>query len=203
MQTIVVKIGGSIVFSSASIDPVIKAIASKYRGSRLFVIVGGGELVEAIRVLHRRRPELDEERLHWKCVELLDSTWEVVCTIAPDAISVRTESELNDALSNSDEAVYLVRVASFYSKLIHDGLSPESRPATNWDTTTDALAWLLAMTIKAEQVLLVKSCEVKEDLPLVLASETGIVDREIERLAQTTPNITVRFYSLVTPAVQT
>ena len=201
MQAIVVKIGGSIVFSSASIDHVVKAIASKYRGSRLFVIVGGGELVEAIRVLHRLRPELDEERLHWKCVELLDSTWEVACTIAPDAIPIRTESELHDALSNSDEAIYLVRVASFYSKLIHARLSPESRPATNWDTTTDALAWLLAMTIKAEQVLLVKSCEVKEDLPLVHASETGIVDREIERLARSTPNISIRFYSLITRAV--
>lgn len=201
MQTIVVKIGGSIVFSSASIDRVIKAIASKYRGSRLFVIVGGGELVEAIRVLHGLRPELDEERLHWKCVELLDSTWEFACTIAPDAIPIRTESELHDALANSNEAIYLVRVPCFYTKSIQARLSPESRPATNWDTTTDALAWLLATTIKAEQVLLVKSCEVKEDLPLVLASDAGIVDSEIERLARTTPNISIRFYSLITPAV--
>ena len=48
MHSVVVKIGGSILFSSNSLDRLIKDIADQYPDSSLFVVVGGGELVEAI-----------------------------------------------------------------------------------------------------------------------------------------------------------
>lgn len=200
MHLVVVKIGGSILYSPNPLDRLINSIAAQYCGSSLVVIVGGGELIEAIRTLHRLRPELDGERLHWKCIELLDTSWEIACMSVPSAIPLSTACDLHAAIANQVPAIYLVRVGSFYSETIHARLSKEVRPASNWDTTTDALAWLLAHTIRSDQLVLVKSCQVQESLSLSQATRDGIVDREIMRLSLGSPGITVRFLSTLTQA---
>ena len=170
-------------------------IADQYPDSSLFVIVGGGELVEAIRILHRLRPGLDGERLHWKCVQLLDSTWEIACTIVPTAVPILTASDLHAALANPVPSTYMVRVGGFYTEAIHSTLSEEVRPALNWNTTTDALAWLLAYTIGSNQLVLVKSCEIQKNLTLSQATRDEIVDSEIMNLSRCSPGIDVRFLS--------
>jgi aspartokinase-like uncharacterized kinase len=200
MHLVVVKIGGSVLFSPKSLDRLINSIAVQYRGSSLFVIVGGGELIEAMRILHRLRPELDGERLHWKCIELLDTSWEIACMSVPSAIPISTASDLYAALANQVPATYLVRVGSFYTETIHANLPKDVRPASNWDTTTDALAWLLAHTMRSVQLVLVKSCQVQENLSLSQAAKDGIVDREVMRLSLSSPGIAVRFLSTLTQA---
>lgn len=200
MHSVVVKIGGSILFSPNSLDRLIENISDQYPNRSLFVIVGGGELVEAIRTLHRFRPELNGERLHWKCVELLDTTWEIACTSVPNAVPILTPSELNAASVNPMPAIYLVRVGCFYTEAIHATLGEEVRPALNWNTTTDALAWLLAYTIGSEQLVLVKSCEVQQNISLSQAASVGIVDSEITNLTGRRPGIAVRFLSTFTQA---
>ena len=200
MHSVVVKIGGSILFSSNTLDRLIMNIADQYPDSSLFVIVGGGELVEAIRILHRLRPELDGERLHWKCVELLDTTWELARTIVPTAVPISTVSDLHAALANPVPATYMVRVGGFYTEAIHSTLSEEVRPALNWNTTTDALAWLLAYTIESKQLVLVKSCEIQKNLTLSQATRDEIVDSEIMNLSRCSQGIEVRFLSTFTQA---
>ena len=200
MHSVVVKIGGSILFSSNALDRLIVKVADQYPDSSLFVIVGGGELVEAIRILHRLRPELDGERLHWKCVELLDTSWELACTIVPTAVPILTASDLHAALANPVPATYIVRVGCFYTEAIHSTLSEEVRPALNWNTTTDALAWLLAYTIESDQLVIVKSCDIQENLSLCQAASDEIVDGEIMNLSRCNPGIAVRFLSTFTQA---
>lgn len=195
MHSVVVKIGGSILFSSNSLDRLIMDVTDQYPDSSLFIVVGGGELVEAVRILHRLRPELDGERLHWKCVELLDTTWELACTIVPTAVPILTVSDLHTALANPVPSTYMVRVGCFYTEAIHSTLSEEVRPALNWNTTTDALAWLLAYTLGSDQLVIVKSCDIQENISLCQAARDEIVDGEIVNLSRCCPSIAVRFLS--------
>ncbi|MCE2783927.1 MAG: hypothetical protein LW699_03505 [Pirellula sp.] len=77
MRTGVLKIGGASVFSSPTAsDPLHQFLLGIRKDNlrRWFVIVGGGDTVESMRTLHRHHPQLDSQRMHWRCVDLLRAT---------------------------------------------------------------------------------------------------------------------------------
>lgn len=213
LKRVVLKIGGSILFSEKSLSEQVNALQKEYRGCQVFVVVGGGEIVEAMRQLHRLRPELDMGWIHWECVRLLDSTFAISQQMMTTWEPVTTSTQLSALLVSGREGVYLVRVQSFYSQSTNwaasDTTTPtemeiaEMRPAESWDTTTDALAWYLAWRISAEEVCLLKSCPWPEGAAVEIEqlerlAEVGVVDRELPRLARLSPGIRICIRSTAT-----
>lgn len=188
-ERIVIKIGGATLFHPDGCIAELSALLAQFIDSQVWVIVGGGELVEAMRTVHRLVPELNEEEMHWRCVELLDHTWSIAKEIFQDGMSIASREDLILASATRELAgVFWVRVQSYYSRSSMESLPNSCQPQSNWRTTTDALAWLLGKLIDADRVILVKQCRCDPSWTLWQAAESGIIDPELPRLANANPD---------------
>jgi 5-(aminomethyl)-3-furanmethanol phosphate kinase len=190
----VVKVGGATLFSAHGIVPVLRELTSKTDIQSWYVIVGGGDTIESMRRLHRLYPTLNDEAMHWRCVELLDSTWQIALELAPRCQAIESMEELVAASERGMPGLHLVRVGAFYhpDQLVH--LPHHWLPKPGWQTTTDVLAWLLAKRIHADRLLLVKQCDCESIASLHEARQLGIIDSELERLVSVDPDpITIEF----------
>jgi aspartokinase-like uncharacterized kinase len=183
----VLKIGGSTLFHGP-----VRTLRSAIHASvteRTYVVIGGGETVESMRLLHSVYPHLSEQDMHWRCVELLDATWQVACELMPECEPLESWDEIQASRSEPGGRTYLVRVRGFYDRGIEDDPSVESNwiPAVGWKTTTDALAWLLAKRIGASRLRIAKQCPCDTIQTIHDAASEGIVDVEISRLVAYDP----------------
>ncbi|MFN7625264.1 MAG: hypothetical protein ACK5PZ_00445 [Pirellula sp.] len=195
----VLKIGGSTLFQGP-----MRALCSSVHAAaheRTYVIVGGGETVESMRVLHSIYPQLSEQAMHWRCVELLDATWQVACELMPECEPLESWEAIHASLSASGGRTYLVRVRGFYDRCIESEPSVASNwiPRVGWQTTTDALAWLLAKRIGASRLRIAKQCQCDTIQTIHDAAAQGIVDVEISRLVACDPepaSLCIELFSL-------
>jgi hypothetical protein len=136
-----------------------------------------------MRALHARYPQLDTESMHWRCVRLLDATWEIGCELFPELTPIATRAQLQQAKDGTMQETFLVRPAAFYSPESLADIPEPWRPAHDWNTTTDTISWLLAKWIKASELKIVKCCLVDSSTSLLTAARSGIIDPELARLA--------------------
>ncbi len=189
----VFKLGGSLL-DQEDWPTRLRHWLSQQRHGQYLGIVGGGEVVEAMRKLDQVH-RLSQSSMHWRCVRLLDSTLEIASELTSEidtlnsseqlAMYLESPCDLDSDLNHPDAA--WVRISAFY----HPGPCKETKsadtfiwPAENWDTTTDTLAMLLAYQIKADRVVLLKSCQVDHVSSLEEAASMGIVDRECLQFAK-------------------
>jgi aspartokinase-like uncharacterized kinase len=182
-ENIVVKIGGATLFGESTFVESMRAMLQNATRQRLFVLLGGGETVESMRALHARYPQLDTESMHWRCVRLLDATWEIGCELFPELTPIATRAQLQQAKDGTMQETFLVRPAAFYSPESLADIPEPWRPAHDWNTTTDTISWLLAKWIKASELKIVKCCLVDSSTSLLTAARSGIIDPELARLA--------------------
>jgi aspartokinase-like uncharacterized kinase len=177
----VVKVGGSLLVRNDLPDSLRQWIAGQ-PAAQTFVIVGGGELIDAIRDLDQVRP-CDPALIHWLCVDLLQSTFRLAASWFASWPSIDSTQDLDrTAASHSGVGeTFLVSVRSFYHP--HSG----SDLPINWDTTTDSIAAELALRVNADELVLLKSCEVDSDADVVQLVRSGIVDPAFARVAVKLP----------------
>ena len=184
----VIKIGGSLLRSSSlarRVDDLLNSLSP----ARNLSIVGGGELIDAVRNLDTVHP-FDQAKVHWQCVDLLRTTFHWLSNQLDhwDACVTRKQFDqlcracLDPATRDHAER-HLIAVDSFYHRDLDTPL-PE-----NWDTTTDAIAGLLATRVRADELVLLKSCQVDESLGLIEAAERGVVDPAIARMEKVLPPV--------------
>jgi 5-(aminomethyl)-3-furanmethanol phosphate kinase len=184
----VLKLGGATLFSDNGIVPLLRDFASQPNVQACFVIVGGGDTIESMRRLHTLYPALDDEAMHWRCVQLLDATWEIARELAPDCHAIESMGDLLRASEAGMPGMHLVRVGAYYhpEQLAH--FPTHWLPRPGWQTTTDVLSWLLAKRIKADRLWLVKQCDCESVTSLHEARQRGIIDSELERLGSIDPD---------------
>ncbi len=166
MTTTVVKIGGSLLDRPGFPSEIEEWLASQPRAC---VVVGGGDIIEAIRRLdsvHR----LPAGATHWLCVRMLRHTAELVASWIPDATLIETAAGWQRYLRLRPAGVHIVPPDLFYRPELSGGLP------TDWRTTSDAIAGLLAKQLNAERLVLWKSREVPPETDLEMATLLGIVD---------------------------
>jgi len=186
-ERVVIKVGGATLFHANGRMNELRLLLNRHSDSQIWLLTGGGDLIEAMRTVHRIYPSLDEEEIHWRCVELLDHTWAIAKELLP-AHSISSRDELFERAQECvTPGVHWVRVQSFYSRANWLQIPACWLPSPNWSTTTDALAWLLAKMIHANRVLLMKQCECNPAWTLGEAACLGVVDRELARLAALNP----------------
>ena len=180
----VIKLGGSLL-TWPQLQNTLPQWLSSLPPARNLLIVGGGECVEAMRQLDALW-QLDVEAMHWRCVRLLDATWEIAQELWPqwppyparDVIQpshTATNIGLDDLanqLALSDESIhaYIVRVSSVYNY----GTSPLPN---SWDTTTDSIAAHLAYQLAATELILLKSASPEKEVTTLTAAQNSFVDQ--------------------------
>jgi 5-(aminomethyl)-3-furanmethanol phosphate kinase len=199
IERVVIKIGGATLFQPNGFLSELHALLQEYDGSQIWLIVGGGDLIESMRTLHRIYPHLDHEETHWRCVEMLDHTWAIAKQVYGTGVAIESPEELAKyAQDKPTQGLFWVRVQSFYNRASMHLIPNKWQPSSNWNTTTDTLAWLLGKTIHADRVLLIKQCACDPNWTMSEAAKLGVIDSELARLleANTSDRPTVQFTKL-------
>ena len=167
----VIKVGGSCL-SSPDLPQKLAQLLRSNSASQNLLIVGGGKCIDAMRDLDQRF-DLDQTRMHWRCVTLLRSSFEVLGELVPSLITITTPDHLRALLAAPPVANnYLLAVETFYNPQS----SRNSRLPVGWQTTTDSIAAYLAKLSDADELWILKSCVVKTTDPQQL-SQAGIIDQ--------------------------
>jgi aspartokinase-like uncharacterized kinase len=146
------------------------------------VIVGGGELIDSIRHMDAVH-QADPVEVHWMCVELLDVTAKFLSHRLGWPL-IASEEEFQKAFSSGLQAdvadqPQVVAVSSFYRPDTH-AMFPEV--PLDWRTTTDTIAAIGAKMIHADELVLLKSCQVDFSAGLQQLATSGIVDEALPGL---------------------
>lgn len=175
----VVKVGGSLL-DRQDFPRSLVAWWEQQQPAETLLVAGGGDVVNAIRDLDATH-SLDPVETHWLCVDLLDATFRLMSQWFPWP-TITSAEQLQRWLQPgfpSDQPT-LVAVGSFYSR---QHASVRETLPQNWQTTTDSLAALLAGMIDADELVILKSCEVDPALTAAELSAQGIVDEAFPRIA--------------------
>ncbi|MCR9297194.1 MAG: hypothetical protein NXI32_31225 [bacterium] len=171
------------------------------------IVVGGGEIVEAVRRLDRIH-QFDPSQVHWWCVDLLTTTARIAANQIPDCGLIDTQSELKSVLeagsgSPATTTTYTVVPSAFYSRDVHEEMFPSLHeipqawdlPHT-WDTTTDSIAALLGLLTRAGELILMKSVDPVDPneagqirSACEMWAKLGLVDAAFPRIATSIPKI--------------
>jgi 5-(aminomethyl)-3-furanmethanol phosphate kinase len=193
----VLKIGGSLL-SQTDWPSRLDRWLQKQPAGLYFTIVGGGEAIEAMRELDRIHM-LDQNAMHWRCIDMLEATFDVAVEllerVIPNLKTVRTSTSLGSIVSNADgpkqerAELVLVTVPSFYNIDSCDNapsilLKRETvLPEIGWQTTSDTLAMFLASVTESNRCVLFKSCNVESFATLEDAVAAGVADSQVLQYA--------------------
>ncbi len=176
----VVKVGGSLLTRKDLVSALPRWLESQGKAETL-IIVGGGALIDAIRHLEEIRRG-DPVETHWTCVGLLETTHRIFSQwfdwpCIGDAEELRAASQAGFSTSLPT----LIAVNAFYAR---EQTSPSDLSVPqDWCTTTDTIAGLLAQRVAADELVLLKSCEVDPTLSVTELSRRGIIDEAFPLIA--------------------
>ncbi len=174
----VIKIGGSLLTRNDLTLAIDSWIGGEPPATNI-VIVGGGHRIDAVRQADALRPSNPAD-VHWRCIDLLDTTYEFIRDRFPRWQHIRSAEAFERCVERGfpDHCVSLVKVAAFY------GPSSDAPLPCDWQTTTDAIAMWLGNRLDADEVVLLKSCDVNPALSVDQLSALEIIDRAAAKLDQ-------------------
>lgn len=173
----ILKIGGSLL-RDASLPDRLNRWLNEQPSAQTIAIVGGGELIDAMRGLDATYG-CPPAWIHWRCVDLLRVSFDFLGGSLPGWNRVSSAANF-DALKEQplDGAAHFVAVDAFYRR------DTESPLPETWATTTDAIAGWLSIVLDADELVLLKSCDVPVDKSLDELSREGIIDQALPLLSQ-------------------
>ena len=188
----VIKLGGSQLEAGGSIERLLNCL-KRLPPARTLMLVGGGPPVDAIRQMAQLFA-YDQEFLHWLCIDAMELSHRLVTEqlsqISSDEdkwTNVQNELQLRKWLTDPTTPMAVVHIVAFYTLENHRQL-PIDLP-TDWRTTSDALAALLAHLVAADELLLIKSCEVPEPYDWESLAKRGVVDQAFPQAIQGLPRV--------------
>lgn len=149
-RTVVVKVGGSLL-GWDEFPARLRAHLDGSGADRLVLVVGGGRAADFVRELDSVHG-IGEKRSHGLALRALDLTAHLVAALVPGLAVVEQTDELTCAWERGQVPVLAPR--RFLETV--DRLA--DRPlAESWEVSTDSIAARLAVTLKADELRLLKS----------------------------------------------
>jgi aspartokinase-like uncharacterized kinase len=169
----VVKVGGSLLKRSDLAQQVFDWTERQTPAQNLFLF-GGGDVINAVRQYDQVHA-LDSATIHWMCIDLLDVSFTVACSLWPRWRSVHSPQEFCKLTAEQPrQSNLIVKCDSFYYPAQTRAL--QTSLPLDWRTTTDSIAAFLAVQSDASELVLLKSCEVDDQLSHDEMAQHGIVD---------------------------
>jgi aspartokinase-like uncharacterized kinase len=179
----VVKIGGSLLDLVGLPDKLRAWLAAQPRAHNVLV-AGGGPLVEQVRWWNRETQPVDETASHWMCVDLLTVTAHLLHAWLPEIPLVEDDRLLCRRVGEDGTTIFGPAPWMRHSE---PGLPGRWLP-TSWDTTSDSIAGRLAVALRADEFVLLKS-----DLPKIRSPElstlaaVGYIDPILAQMSHELP----------------
>jgi aspartokinase-like uncharacterized kinase len=198
MQRIVLKLGGSLLHQpdwSQRLWKFIEAIGQH----QYYLIVGGGDVVEAMRTLDATHG-LNEVKMHWRCVRMLEYTTDVAWEIlqlsdrAMPLLRISNPDAFQQSIACNDRRfeLNLVDATAFYNEYGKSKSHNIAAPKPGWNTTSDAIAIYCAAIMDADQCVLLKSCDIPGEMTILDAVQGGILDAESGPMYGQYPRVIIR-----------
>lgn len=143
----VVKLGGSLARSPA-LPAWLDALAS-HGGGRAIIVPGGGPFADLVHA-EQTRAGFADAPAHWMAILAMEQFGFMLEALEPRLCVAATEPELRAARTRGQVPVWLA-----YPMVVRDDTLPR-----DWSVSADSLALWLAMHLRAEALLLVKSVPV-------------------------------------------
>ncbi len=189
----VVKLGGSLLQRN-SWPGALTAWLAVQPPRRNLLIVGGGEVAEAVRrwdAIHG----LSSADSHWLAISGMSLTARLAVKLLPQARLTDSWARVQNFITAADRqpSLLLFDPAPFLEST--EPTLPGEPLAASWDVTSDSIAARIATVLAAGELVLLKSClPAKETASLEQATEDSYVDRAFARFARALP--IVRFVHL-------
>jgi 5-(aminomethyl)-3-furanmethanol phosphate kinase len=161
----VVKIGGSLCADPVLLDWL--ELLARLGGGRVTIVCGGGSLAEEVRRV----------QAHWQFNDLAAHNMAVLA-MAQTAYQLQA---LNPALHLAASKADIARVlrqgrTALWLPLDLQRDVPDAQ--TNWQATSDTIAFDLARALNAERLVVVKSCAIDPAATLPDLCEAGVLDAQ-------------------------
>lgn len=160
----VVKLGGSLL-ADESTPARLRMFLELLPEAPTLIVVGGGAMVDAVRELNQVKA-INSEAAHWLSIRLMDETAGVVASWFNDW---HCTDDFRDAC-----AVGVFKPNRWLSGNAVRDLLPK-----NWKITSDSIAALVARTLTASELILLKNCSI-ESQDLTVLGRCGVVDEGLE-----------------------
>ena len=174
----VVKVGGSLLEMN-ELEMRLRNWLSGQSPAHHVVVVGGGLLVDEIRNWHQRWP-LADEVAHWICVDQMTTTAQLLRSRMPELVVTEDQQHLQRRVAEPGSTVFSPGRWLRNQEATMSGTALEA----SWETTSDSIAARLAVTLQADELVLLKSA-LSEDVArrgIAALAETGMVDPMLCRL---------------------
>lgn len=172
----VVKVGGSL-FSLPDLPERLKRWLAQQPASANVLLAGGGPLADAVRQWDQRF-QLGEYAAHWLCVDLLDTTAQLLHALLPESQLCRNSVSVFEQVTH-DLPVIVFAPAIWLRE--EEAQQAASRLPCSWDVTSDSIAARLAEMLNADELVLLKSAPPPR---VELAELSGnYVDRHFSQIA--------------------
>ncbi len=175
----VVKLGGSLL-TFPGLVPAFRDWYLNQPPRATVLIAGGGDLAELVREIDRHTL-LDANEAHWLCVRLLDVTARLIHIMLPETQFCDRYEDLLRRLE-VPETLVAYSVEEFLQ--VHHLAAAGARLPESWSVTSDSIAAQLAQAVSAEELVLLKSADLRGGETVQALAAAGYVD---EYLPQALP----------------
>jgi aspartokinase-like uncharacterized kinase len=179
----VIKVGGSL-FDCDDLPESLCRWLENQSPAHQVLLAGGGPLTEFIREADRRF-HLPASTSHWLCVDLMETSGDLLAGLLPSAVRIDRFDRLQVRLA----AAVAEPIVFTAAQLLRDCESQLAGPALarDWRTTSDAIAARVARAVGAQELVLLKSCPLPHQADLRSAARQGLVDAEFPTAAAGLP----------------
>lgn len=166
----VVKLGGSLMGSS-ELSSWLDAIETKSRQSNIIIVPGGGRFADTIRDFQKTY-QFADNAAHKMAIMAMCQYGYLLNDLNNNLKIINDHKQITDCLDSKQPLLWLP------IQLIED----DSELDSGWDVTSDSIALWLASKINANQLILVKSKALSNDIAhLRKHIENNDLDRAFER----------------------
>jgi aspartokinase-like uncharacterized kinase len=179
----IVKVGGSL-FDLPELPQRLRAWLSAQSPALNVLIAGGGTLVDQVRHWHASG-DIDEALAHWMCVDLLNVTARLLHARLPEFPLIEDVHIPRERAAKPGATVFS---PTAWLRRIEPGLPGMRLPCT-WETTSDAISGRVAVVLRADELVLLKSAlpRCKEWGDLSPLADNGYIDAVLPRMAELPP----------------
>lgn len=151
MAIVVCKIGGSL-FDLPDLAERLQAVLALRRGANALIVSGGGDAAELVRRWDAGG-RLGDDAAHRLAIRAMDFNARMLAEVLPAGVVVGSVPESAAAWDRGDLPILAA------GRFLFDGPAPADPPPASWDVTSDSIAAFVARNWRADELLLLKSCQ--------------------------------------------
>jgi 5-(aminomethyl)-3-furanmethanol phosphate kinase len=176
-MTVVFKFGGSLLTLPRLADK-LQIVLDRYSEKDRLILTGGGASADLVRDWSQIH-QLNDETAHWLAIASTDLNRQLLAPL----LFLRSVSDRTEAtrLWATESSPLLLDCSRFARE--EEATSDETLPH-NWDVTSDSLAAWTALRWPADELVLIKSVPMPDNMTAQMASDLALVDRYFPCIAK-------------------